>query len=65
MAATGKARRGGGLLWFLVTTSICAYHGPRQGAVAEWLGRGLQSLVQRFESARRLFAGKSGPLRGP
>ncbi len=26
----------------------------RSGAVAEWLGRGLQSLVQRFESARRL-----------
>ena len=26
----------------------------RPGAVAEWLGRGLQSLVQRFESARRL-----------
>ena len=25
-----------------------------QGDVAEWLGRGLQSLVQRFESARRL-----------
>jgi hypothetical protein len=25
------------------------------GAVAEWLGRGLQSLVQRFESARRLW----------
>ena len=24
------------------------------GAVAEWLGRGLQSLVQQFESARRL-----------
>jgi thiamine kinase len=24
------------------------------GAVAEWLGRGLQSLVQRFDSARRL-----------
>jgi hypothetical protein len=24
--------------------------------VAEWLGRGLQSLVQRFESARRLLA---------
>jgi hypothetical protein len=23
--------------------------------VAEWLGRGLQSLVQRFESARRLI----------
>ena len=29
------------------------YDGP-SGAVAEWLGRGLQSLVQRFESARRL-----------
>src|SRR5688572_4664367 len=33
--------------------------GPRAtmrppGDVAEWLGRGLQSLVQRFESARRL-----------
>ena len=27
------------------------------GAVAEWLGRGLQSLVQRFESARRLAMG--------
>ena len=26
----------------------------RPGDVAEWLGRGLQSLVQRFESARRL-----------
>src|SRR5262245_50380910 len=26
----------------------------RSGAVAERLGRGLQSLVQRFESARRL-----------
>jgi hypothetical protein len=25
-----------------------------RGAVAEWLGRGLQSLVQRFDSARRL-----------
>ena len=28
----------------------------RPGAVAEWLGRGLQSLVQRFESARRLIS---------
>jgi hypothetical protein len=27
-----------------------------RGDVAEWLGRGLQSLVQRFESARRLLA---------
>ena len=28
----------------------------RPGDVAEWLGRGLQSLVQRFESARRLLS---------
>jgi hypothetical protein len=26
-----------------------------QGRVAEWLGRGLQNLVQRFESALDLF----------
>ena len=29
---------------------ICAPY----GALAEWLGRGLQNLVRRFESARRL-----------
>jgi hypothetical protein len=27
---------------------------PRRGALAEWLGSGLQSRLQRFESARRL-----------
>lgn len=26
----------------------------QNGDVAEWLGRGLQNLLQRFESARRL-----------
>ncbi len=26
------------------------------GAVAEWLGRGLQSLVHRFDSGPRLYA---------
>lgn len=26
-----------------------------QGALAEWLGTGLQNLVQRFESARHLL----------
>ena len=39
----------------------------RGGAVAEWLGRGLQSLVQRFESARRLLSRKlklANPLPG-
>ncbi len=30
--------------------------GLQQGAVAEWLGRGLQNLLQRFESAQRLKA---------
>ncbi len=27
---------------------------PKNGRVAEWLGKGLQNLVQRFESARDL-----------
>ena len=31
------------------------YDAALRGALAEWLGRGLQSLVQQFESARRLF----------
>ena len=34
------------------------YDGWRAGAVAERLGRGLQSLVQRFESAPRLLLSK-------
>jgi len=29
-------------------------HSENNGRVAEWLGRGLQNLVQRFESARDL-----------
>jgi hypothetical protein len=29
----------------------------KKGPVAEWLGRGLQNLVQRFESARDLTLG--------
>ena len=27
----------------------------RDGAVAEWLGRGLQSLAHQFDSGRRLY----------
>jgi hypothetical protein len=27
----------------------------RRGAVAEWLGRGLQSLAHQFDSGRRLY----------
>ncbi len=38
-----------------VSLGTGGYDDPR-GAVAEWLGRGLQSLVQQFESARRLRA---------
>src|SRR3954451_12734596 len=34
------------------------------GAVAEWLGRGLQSLAHQVDSGRRLTVAKSGPLRG-
>ena len=33
---------------------VGGYHGRRQGALAEWLGSGLQSRLQRFDSARRL-----------
>lgn len=33
---------------------------PGSGDVAEWLGRGLQSLVHQFESGRRLY--DSDPL---
>ena len=32
-----------------------SYH-RRPGALAEWLGSGLQSRLQRFESARRLYS---------
>ncbi len=41
--------------------------GRRYGAVAEWLGRGLQSLVQQFESARRLLSRplRSGAINAP
>ncbi len=35
-----------------------------RGAVAERLGRGLQSLVQRFESARRLYSSTPPVLQG-
>jgi Fe2+ or Zn2+ uptake regulation protein len=34
----------------------------RQGALAEWLGSGLQSRVQQFESARRLSPQKTGTI---
>ena len=33
---------------------------PKNGPVAEWLGRALQKLVQRFESARDLGK-RTGP----
>ena len=45
--------RGSALTRSTVARKEDGYDDPR-GAVAEWLGRGLQSLVQRFESARRL-----------
>jgi hypothetical protein len=38
------------------------YHGTRAGAVAERLGRGLQSPVQRFESAPRLYPRNCRPF---
>ncbi len=44
----------------IIITSVCKtatfsyLDSSIQGEVAEWLGRGLQNLVQRFESALRL-----------
>jgi hypothetical protein len=34
---------------------------PKNGFVAEWLGRALQKLLQQFESARNLPADKRKP----
>ena len=39
---------------------IDTYLATNFGDVAEWLGRGLQNLVHRFESGRRL----KSPIRG-
>ena len=40
---------------FEKTNKICSFADQKNyGLVAEWLGRGLQNLVQRFESARDL-----------
>lgn len=39
---------------FLQPTPKALVLKDQQGTVAEWLGRGLQNLVQRFESARYL-----------
>ena len=33
---------------------FCGTTAKVDGVVAEWLGRGLQNLLQRFESAQRL-----------
>ena len=38
-----------------LTGARLAYHPTTPGALAEWLGSGLQSRLQRFESARRLL----------
>ena len=40
------------ILWIIQKSNIFATR--KNGLVAEWLGRGLQNLVQRFESARDL-----------
>ena len=34
----------------------------KEGSVAEWLGRALQKLLQRFESARNLPGGQDGKI---
>ncbi len=42
------------LFFFEVISIYYKFTSPRYGSVAEWLGRGLQNLLQRFESARNL-----------
>src|SRR2546425_12043807 len=51
----GQSRRGE-LLWSPGQRLRLRLPWPRDGAVAEWLGRGLQSLVHQFESGRRLLS---------
>ena len=42
------------IFWNVVQKPLLLQRITKQGLVAEWLGRGLQNLVQRFESARDL-----------
>jgi hypothetical protein len=42
-------------LKFSSSGNCAGYDENHPGAVAEWLGRGLQSPVQRFKSAPRLL----------
>ena len=46
-----------------ISRSTAGSYPVARGAVAEWLGRGLQSLVHRFESGRRLFGRADAGLR--
>ena len=43
---------------------ICYFCAPKYGPVAEWLGRALQKLLQRFESARDLTNTKPATIAG-
>ena len=60
----------GGVSLNVVTSPRARYHASSSGALAEWLGSGLQSRLQRFESARRLtfrgivFGRSPPPVRG-
>ena len=61
--APGRAVRG-----FFVTTGLgqpffFVHLHPQAGNVTEWLGRGLQNLLRRFESARYLFLNRKTPVR--
>ena len=41
-------------IWFIISGSQRGKEREKEGSVAEWLGRALQKLLQRFESARNL-----------
>ena len=42
------------MVWQKPIIPVCLR--PQSGDVTEWLGRGLQNLLRRFESARHLFS---------
>ena len=46
----------------LIFLSLLYFRSPIIGPVAEWLGRALQKLLQRFESARDLKAKETKPF---
>ena len=52
--AENKSTDNKGCFLAMYTDKVGAFRAFPKGTVAEWLGRGLQNLLQRFESAQCL-----------